>query len=111
MNWNIGPVPILIEDKASGQSLIQVLKQETNIPIIAITPVNSKLVRMEHVTDYIESGRVMMPERAQWLTNYEIELAQFPYGIHDDQADSTSQYLSWIYKPRKRRRRSKMILK
>jgi len=55
--WNLGPIPILIEDAASGQSLIQDLRRETNYPIIAIKPEKSKIVRAEHVSDYVESGR------------------------------------------------------
>jgi len=111
MAWNLGVVPILIEDAASGQSLIQVLRQETNIPVIAIYPEKSKVIRMEHASDYIESGRVHFPERARWLTDLETELAQFPYGKHDDQCDSISQYIKWIYKPRKRRSKKKMFFK
>jgi predicted phage terminase large subunit-like protein len=110
-NWYMGPVPILIEDAASGQSLIQVLRQETNVPVIAMRPDKSKLVRMEHVSDYIESGRVTLPERAKWLTDLETELAQFPYGAHDDYCDSMSQYLKWIYQPRKLRSKSRLRVK
>jgi len=111
MGWNLGPVPVLIEDAASGQSLIQVLRQETNIPVIPIYPEKSKIIRMEHASDYIESGRVHFPERAHWLTDLETELAQFPYGKHDDQCDSLSQYIKWIYKPRKRKSKKKMFFK
>lgn len=111
MKWGMGPVPVLIEDAASGQSLIQVLKHETNIPVIAIYPEKSKVIRMEHASDYIESGRVSFPERAKWLTDLETELAQFPYGKHDDQCDSISQYIKWIYKPRKRKSKKKMFFK
>ena len=109
--WNMGPVPVLIEDAASGQSLIQVLRQESQIPVIPIRPDKSKIIRMEHASDYIEAGRVYLPERALWLTDYQTELAQFPYGKHDDQVDSTSQYLRWVWKPKKRRRRQKIFFK
>ncbi len=109
--WNLGPVAVLIEDAASGQSLIQVLRQETRIPIIAIYPEKSKLIRMEQASDYIESGRVYLPERALWLTDLQTELAQFPYGMHDDQCDSMSQYLKWVYKPKKLKNKKKMFFK
>jgi len=111
LEWNLGPVPVLIEDAASGQSLIQVLQQETNIPIIPIYPEKSKLIRMEQASDYIEAGKVCLPERAPWLTDLQTELAQFPYGPHDDQCDSISQYIKWIYKPRKRKSKKKMFFK
>ena len=109
--WGLGPVPILIEDAASGQSLIQVLRQETNIPIIAIKPDKSKIIRAEHVSDYIESGRVYVPERAKWLTEYQTEIVQFPYGPLDNQVDSTTQYLRWIFKPKKIKRKGKIFFK
>ncbi len=109
--WHMGPVPILIEDAASGQSLIQVLKQQTNIPVIAIHPDKSKLVRMEHISDYVQGGRVFLPERARWLTDFTTQVAQFPYGPHDDLCDSMSQYLKWVYKPKKRRRARRLFFK
>jgi hypothetical protein len=35
------------------------------------------------------------PETAPWLAEYLHELAVFPNGKHDDQADSTAQFLDW----------------
>jgi predicted phage terminase large subunit-like protein len=43
----------------------------------------------------IENGFVHLPTEADWLAAYLHELAVFPYGKHDDQADSTSQALYW----------------
>jgi hypothetical protein len=39
------------------------------------------------------------PEAAPWLTEYLHELAVFPNGKHDDQADSTAQFLDWFKTP------------
>jgi len=97
-DWGLGAVPVLIEDKASGQSLIQQLKRTTRIPIIAISPTDSKVVRMEDSTVYMKAGNVWLPERASWLASLELEFAQFPMGLHDDQCDSASQYINWAYK-------------
>ena len=44
----------------------------------------------------IESGQVFLPRKAPWLEDLRLELLQFPYGRHDDQADSISQFLNWI---------------
>lgn len=93
------PDAVLIEDKASGQSLIQDLRQETGIPIIAIMPVGDKETRMYAASSLIESGRVWLPESAPWLPAYEAELLMFPMAKHDDQVDSTSQFLNWVKKP------------
>jgi predicted phage terminase large subunit-like protein len=92
------PAAILIEDKASGQSLIQDIKSTTRLPVIAITPVADKLTRMSTQSPQIESGLVYLPESADWLVDYETELYTFPLSAHDDQVDSTSQYLCWTTK-------------
>jgi predicted phage terminase large subunit-like protein len=90
------PHVVLIEDKASGQSLIQELRSATQIPVKAIEPDGDKLTRALAVSDMIESGLVHVPERAPWLLDYELELTTFPTkGAHDDQVDSTTQFLAW----------------
>jgi phage terminase large subunit-like protein len=38
---------------------------------------------------------VYLPTEANWRAAYLHELNVFPYGKHDDQADSTSQALDW----------------
>jgi len=90
------PDAILIEDKASGQSLIQDLRAETALPVIAVRPAADKLTRMSTVSPAIEAGRVLLPETAPWLDDYEAEMTSFPNSAHDDQVDMTSQFLGWI---------------
>lgn len=89
------PDAILIEDKASGQSLVQDLRASGRLPVIAIRPESDKLTRMSTVSPVIEAGRVFLPERAPWLHDYEMEMMQFPNAAHDDQVDMTSQFLRW----------------
>ena len=89
------PDAVLIEDKASGQSLIQDLRAETRLPVIAQRPEADKLTRMSAVSPAIEAGRLFLPENAAWLADYEAELATFPNAAHDDQVDMTSQFLRW----------------
>ena len=94
-------VPILIEDKASGQSLIQDLKTNTTMPIISIKTKGSKVVRFDDVTRTIEAGNVIFPDTdAPWLVETETQLCRFPYDKHDDIVDSISQFLKWIERPR-----------
>jgi predicted phage terminase large subunit-like protein len=90
------PDAILMEDKASGQSLLQDLKRETKLPLVAIMPHKDKVTRMAAVSALFEAGKVMLPERAPWLAELEAELAAFPHGAHDDQCDSISQALNWM---------------
>lgn len=87
---------ILIEDKGSGTQYIQTRSDKAPAPVIAIeVGLSSKEFRFDGVTPMFESGEVLLPESANWLPDYEAELLAFPTGTHDDQVDSTSQYLSW----------------
>jgi predicted phage terminase large subunit-like protein len=96
---------VLVEDRASGQSLIQEMKMQTNIPVIAMSTKNvNKVLRFDAVTPLFESGKVFLPENAHWLADYEYQITNFPSTEHDDMVDSTSQFLGWINKPRYVRR-------
>jgi predicted phage terminase large subunit-like protein len=62
-------------------------------------PAGDKTMRMHAQTAVIENGFVHIPETAPWLAEYLHELAVFPNGKHDDQADSTAQFLDWFKTP------------
>lgn len=89
------PQAILMEDKASGQSLLQDLRVDSNLPLIPILPKQDKLTRFAAVTPLIEAGRLVLPVSAPWLADFEQELLTFPAVAHDDQVDALSQLLSW----------------
>ena len=55
--------------------------------------------RPDAQTAVIENGFVHIPETAPWLAEYLHELTVFPNGKHDDQADSTAQFLDWFKRP------------
>ncbi len=92
--WN--PQAILIEDKASGQSLLQDLRQSTQLSVIPRLPKMDKLTRFAAVTPMLEAGRLLLPRQAGWLAEFEQELLSFPESAHDDQVDALSQYLNWV---------------
>ena len=98
--FGFGPVRILIENRASGQSLIQQLRRFTRIPVISIEACANKQTRLSEVTALIEAGKVFLPDKAPWLVNYESQMVRFPLDKHDDMVDSTSQFLRWGGKPR-----------
>jgi predicted phage terminase large subunit-like protein len=89
------PEAILMEDKASGQSLLQDLRRETDLPLIAIQPKGDKILRVARITPLLEAGAVALPKAAPWLSAFEQEMTAFPSGKHDDQVDALSQYLLW----------------
>lgn len=90
------PNAILIEDKASGQQLLQDLRVSTKLPLIGILPKMDKITRASAVSAMVEAGRVSLPTNAAWLTDYEAEMLTFPNAPHDDQVDSTTQFLNWM---------------
>ena len=51
---------VYIEGKASGKSIIQTLKQQTNFNIVEIQPKGSKLERKHSISPFFESGRIII---------------------------------------------------
>lgn len=90
------PNVVLIEDKASGQQLIQEYRR-TSMRVIPIKPEQDKVTRMSNQSALIESGKVYLPKEAPWLDDLRYELTAFPGSRHDDQVDSVSQFLKWAF--------------
>jgi len=91
------PDRILIEYQASGRSLVQDLYNNTRLAIKAVkTTRESKQLRAELVTPLVESGRVFLPLRANWISDFLYEVTVFPAGNHSDQVDALSQALLFL---------------
>jgi len=89
---------ILIEDKANGPAVIDVLK--ASVPgIIPIEPDGSKLARAHAVTAFWEAGNVFLPhpDTAAWVKDFTAEILSFPVAAHDDQVDGMTQALRRLY--------------
>ena len=87
---------ILIEDKANGPAIIDVLTNE--IPgIVPVDPKGGKVVRANAVTANVEAGNVYIPDSdiADWVGDFIEEFAAFPSGRHDDQVDAMTQANAW----------------
>lgn len=97
------PRVILVEDKASGQSLIQELQRSTRLPVRPVKVDRDKMSRAHAVTPLVEAGKVILPKKAPWLEAFIDELAAFPFGSHDDQVDSVTQALNYVRDDRKPR--------
>lgn len=94
------PSSFLIEDKGSGQSLIQDLRAATHLPIIAInTPARKskeeRVLNAVQSSGSCEAGRIKLPLHAQWLHDVENQMFFFPNAKHDDIVDSISQFINW----------------
>jgi predicted phage terminase large subunit-like protein len=87
---------VLIEDKASGSSLIQELRAE-HFSLVQAAPAmdGDKVMRLRAQTAKIEGGFVLFPKQAHWLEAYLRELISFPNSKYDDQVDSTVFALAW----------------
>jgi predicted phage terminase large subunit-like protein len=88
------PRVILIEDKASGQSLIQSIKSgvglkndDDDIRVLPIMPVKADSDPVSYVTafaGYVEAGRVVLPSEGFWVEDFLEETANFPNGQYRD---------------------------
>jgi predicted phage terminase large subunit-like protein len=94
------PYQVLVEDKASGQSLIQDLRKAGNHKLRPIKVDSDKITRANACTGIIESGGVFLPSNTNWLDAFFAEISVFPNGSHDDQVDSVTQFLNWANAPR-----------
>jgi predicted phage terminase large subunit-like protein len=94
-----GVTTVLIEDKASGTQLIQELIADGCHGVTRYQPTTDKIMRMHAQTAMIENGFVSIPQSAPWLAEYLHEMTVFPNGKHDDQVDSTAQFLEWFKTP------------
>ena len=89
-----GTLAKLIEDKANGSAVIQMLQHE--IPgILPVNPEGGKVARAMAVSPLIEAGNVYLPHPlyAPWVNDFIEECAAFPNGAHDDQVDAMTQAL------------------
>lgn len=88
------PITVLVEDKGSGQSLIQVARRRgnRNLNVIAVSASrpDEKVQRVHDISPSVEAGRVRLPAYAHWLDAFVDEIVSFPLGSHDDQVDAFS---------------------
>lgn len=90
----------LIEDKANGPAIIQLLKKE--VPgLIAVEPEGGKEVRAIAAEPFVEAGNIYLPDPsiAPWVGDFVEEAAAFPNGKHDDQVDAMSQAITRFNQP------------
>lgn len=76
-----------VEPKASGKSIVQYIRVNTDLNIIeSKTPTTDKVSRVNAVSSFLESKRVNLLNRS-WNDGFLNECASFPNGLHDDQVD------------------------
>lgn len=94
---------ILIEDKANGSAIIQVLKTQI-MGVIPVSPDASKEARVNAVSFAIEAGNVRLPRDKKFTFEFIDQCATFPNGKNDDMVDAMSQALARLIFTREVRR-------
>lgn len=83
----------LIEDKANGTGIIQMLKKDI-MGIIPVNPDASKEARVNAVAPVVEAGNVYLPKDCGFTFKFVDQCASFPNAKHDDMVDAFSQAVS-----------------
>lgn len=79
---------LVVEDKSSGQQVIQDLQEKTSLPIIAAEADKDKILRASIVSPTVEARKVFLPRNAPWVAEF-VEMAQnFPDVEFDDEMDA-----------------------
>jgi predicted phage terminase large subunit-like protein len=90
---------LLIEKGASGLSVAQELQRSyatDGIAVYLITPKGDKVSRCHSIVPILAQGLVYAPN-ISWSDDLLLpELANFPYGKHDDLVDSTTMALNFL---------------
>lgn len=86
---------IIIEDKANGSAVIDVLQREF-ANVLPYSPAASKRARLELVAPLFNAKRVYFYERIAILPEIERQLLLFPAADHDDIVDSVTQALLYL---------------
>jgi predicted phage terminase large subunit-like protein len=91
--WN--PEVVLIEDAGTGTALWQEFRSSRELRPVMCSATRDKETRLIGVTGQLEAGVCVLPAEAPWLEQFQRELRAFPYGRHDDQVDSMTQFLEY----------------
>lgn len=105
----------LIEDKANGSAVIDVLSVQI-AGLVPIDPDGGKEARANAVQPFFRANNVFLPHpdstftfyganglvesvRNSWVLDYQIQLQTFPNATNDDMVDATTQILNYWGKP------------
>lgn len=95
LNGDYAPEFFIIEDKASGQSLITEMRKR-GLPIMGYMPEKDKNFRVQATTPYFQSSRIYIPKDKVWAEELVSECISFPKAPHDDYVDTVSQAILWM---------------
>jgi predicted phage terminase large subunit-like protein len=96
---------LVLEDKANGPAIADVLRYETDVPpVVCVNPMGGKVSRAEAITPFVRSGNYYIAEDldeedVDWHVSTSLSAREkiivqhksFPFGKHDDMVDENSQ--------------------
>jgi len=94
INKDWKPDFMVIEKKASGQSLLQDLFMK-GYPVVEFDPRGSKDERLHAASIWFRQGRVWVPEDKEWIYDVVEEITNFPVVSHDEFVDCASMAIIW----------------
>lgn len=93
---------VLIEKKASGQSLLQDLRS-ANVPAVPYLPVGGKIPRAHQAAPILELDCLWIPESGKepgefvtWARAFVDQCEKFPNAEHDDYVDTFTQAIIYL---------------
>ena len=89
------PDAVLIEKKASGQSLLQDMRA-AGVPVLEYNPDKDKIARAYACTPLFQAGRIWVPKEKRWAEEVIHECATFPAADYDDYVDTVTQAIIWM---------------
>lgn len=84
-------IGFFVEDKASGTGLIQTLRAESDIPVLAVKRSRDKISRAHDVLPWVAAGRFLVPAKEAWAETILAEMSAFSPAMthsHDDIVDT-----------------------
>lgn len=83
---------ILVEDKANGSAIIEMLRKSCR-SVVEIEPYGNKISRANAISPIVESGCVhIKPDHSELIE----EAVDFPNSDHDDEVDCMSQAINYM---------------
>lgn len=84
----------MIEEKANGSAIIDVLRKQVGQIITPYNPKGGKIARAAAISHFVEALCVWVPDSAPWLEDFFAEVLPFPRGKFNDAADVLSMVLT-----------------
>ncbi len=79
-----------VEDKANGPAIIETVKSKVT-GVVPVVPKGDKMQRANAISPEVEAGNWVLPEDAPWVSDFLLEVCNFPKDKHDDIVDAFTQ--------------------